>query len=99
MWLKPPVGDPCAQLCLHHKLNGCSPRTANVSGSEPSGYCLMSWGSKPLQARIRNMTWHALPAASARRQENTSVYDNGKKRLFWRVEWHFQAASMVVTDE
>ena len=51
------------------------------------------------QARIRNMTWHALPAASVRRQENTSIYDNGKKRLFWRVEWHFQAADMVITDE
>jgi len=52
-----------------------------------------------MQARIRNMTWHALPAASTRRLENTSVYDNGKKRLYWRVEWHFPAVDMVVTDE
>ena len=51
------------------------------------------------QARIRNMTWRALPAASAARQANTSVYDNSKKRLFWRVEWHFKAIGMVVTDE
>ena len=45
------------------------------------------------------MTWRALPAASAARQANTSVYDNSKKRLFWRVEWHFKAIDMVVTDE
>ena len=52
-----------------------------------------------MQARIRNMTWHALPAASERRRQNTSVYDNSKKRLFWRVEWRFPAIDMVVTDE
>jgi hypothetical protein len=45
------------------------------------------------------MTWHGMPAASERRNENTSVYDNSKKRLFWRVEWHFQAANLVVIDE
>ncbi len=45
------------------------------------------------------MTWHALPASSERRQQNTSVYDNSKKRLFWRVEWRFPAVDMVVIDE
>ena len=56
-------------------------------------------GDDCMQARIRNMTWRALPAASVRRQANTSLYDNSKKRLFWRVEWQFKAIDMVVTDE
>ena len=56
-------------------------------------------GRTYLQARIRNMMWQALPAASERRQQNTSMYDNSKKRLFWRVEWRFPAIDMVVTNE
>lgn len=51
------------------------------------------------QARLRNMEWRAAPPGSEARQLNSSCFDAHKRRLMWRVTWHFEASGYCVTDE
>ena len=52
-----------------------------------------------LQTQLRNMRWGILPASAERRLANTSCFDRQKRRLMWRVEWRFEAASFTAVDE
>jgi hypothetical protein len=52
-----------------------------------------------VQSGLRNMRWEAMPAGSERRQQNSSCFDQRRRRLLWRMEWRFEAADYTVVDE
>ena len=62
--------------------------------------CYLSYGVKLLQkqANQRDTFLVLMPVGIGKRKRNTSQFLHSSKTIFWRVEWFFPAADVVVVN-